>query len=122
MTKLLSLIVQLCAIHNLEPKLVQSVIQVESGWNNNVVGKAGELGLLQVLPQYSNLSIKDLKDPKSNIKEGIKKLAEAKKYCNHQDNNTWLICYNRGIMGGAKVKFPYKDNYYLKVMKELKSL
>ena len=33
------------------PDLIDKIVECESGWNNNAVGKAGEIGLGQFLPK-----------------------------------------------------------------------
>lgn len=42
---------QAAARHGLDPKLVRALIYVESGFDDRAVGKAGEVGLMQVLPE-----------------------------------------------------------------------
>jgi hypothetical protein len=58
-------------------------------------------------------------DPRRNIMEGTKRLAEARDKCFWQKDYRWVICYNRGLKGGSAVVEPSADLYYRKVMNEL---
>ncbi len=71
---------------------------------------------MQIRPEYTKLPTHILKNDYMNLKEGIRKLAEAKKYCKHQADFQWLVCYNAGVFGGSKVKDPKQFPYYRKVM------
>jgi soluble lytic murein transglycosylase-like protein len=106
--------------YDLDPKLVYSVIQVESSWNANAVGNHGEVGLMQVVPKYVPIPREKLFDPRQNVHYGIRALASAKARCKHKERNTFLLCFNRGIVGGSRVENPYEDAYYKKVMVEYK--
>lgn len=105
----------------IDPNLAISVAEVESSMNVKAVGAVGEIGLFQIRPEYSRLSREELKDPLNNIVIGTLKLREAKNKCKHQKDNTWVICYNRGIAGGSKVEDPYKNEYFLKVKNRINS-
>ncbi len=39
------------AKHGLDPKLVRALIYVESSFDEHAIGKAGEIGLMQILPE-----------------------------------------------------------------------
>jgi len=84
------------------------------------VGTVGEIGLYQVRPEFvKGHTREELFNPYINIVVGIKKLAEKKKACEHKASKTWVICYNRGVTGGSRVKDPYSNVYYKKVMRQL---
>jgi soluble lytic murein transglycosylase-like protein len=100
--------------------LVHSVIQVESSWNTKAVGPQGEVGLMQLVPRYVPVSRERLFNPRENIHYGVKALVWARTHCKHQKDNTFILCYNRGIAGGSRVENPYEDAYYKKVMVEYK--
>lgn len=104
---------------NLDPNLAVAVAKQESSLRHDVVGSVGEVGLFQVRPEYSKFSRQELFNPVVNITEGLRMLSQAKKYCKHQSDNAWIICYNLGITGGAKVKYPKRFEYYKKVMGRL---
>lgn len=105
---------------DIDPNLALAVAQVESRFNPNAVGGLGEQGLFQIMPQYSEYSVKQLKDPIINIREGMRMLNFAKKHCKHKEDKTWLVCYNAGVGGGSKLKHPKKFGYYIEVMKAKK--
>lgn len=59
--------------YNLEPKLVRAMIQSESNFKPKAVGKAGELGLMQLLPQTRTdlgMSDEDATDIEKNVDAG----------------------------------------------------
>lgn len=100
----------------IDPEITKAVVKYESNYNSSAVGTLGEIGLMQIRPEYSKLSIKKLFDPCLNIREGVSILKRALKSCKHQADNTWVICYNLGIAGGSKVKYPKLFPYYKNVM------
>ncbi|PTM92064.1 lytic transglycosylase domain-containing protein [Mycoplana dimorpha] len=62
--------------------LAHAVIRVESNFNANARGSAGEIGLMQIKPATARMmgytgSTKGLYDPETNIKYGMKYLAMA---------------------------------------------
>lgn len=73
-----------CAADNaqLPPQIAVAVIEIESNFNPNARGAAGEVGLMQVMPPTARLlgfsgSTEQLKDPETNIALGVTYLAEA---------------------------------------------
>ena len=96
--------------HNIEPGIVHAVITVESNWKPNARGKAGELGLMQLMPGTAkDLGIKDRSDPQQNIEGGIRYLA----YCKRKTGNAYLRCYNAGERG---IHLPQAYAYEQKVL------
>lgn len=68
---------KIIARNHRDVKLVQSIIQVESGWRQKAVSSAGAVGLMQVRPASArmvglNYSHKDLLCPEKNIKAGTR--------------------------------------------------
>ena len=66
----------------LPPQIAVAVIEIESNFNPNARGAAGEVGLMQVMPPTARLlgfsgSLEQLKDPETNIALGVAYLAEA---------------------------------------------
>ena len=62
--------------------LAKAVITIESNYRPNIVGSAGEIGLMQIKPATARMmgysgSAKGLFDPDTNIKYGMKYLAMA---------------------------------------------
>lgn len=121
-TLIISLILSTAPQFNVDANLALAVAKVESKLNPNAIGQLKEVGLFQVRPEYSKYTSEQLKDPKTNIKEGLRILAEAKKRCVHKDAKKFVICFNRGIAGGSKVKDPANDKYYLKVFKKMNQI
>src|SRR4051812_38991367 len=102
--------------YGIDPDLVHAVIKHESNYNPNVIGLVGEIGLMQIRPEYSKLTVKDLFNPCKNIKEGVSILKRALQNCKHQADNTWIICYNLGVTGAEKIRYPQLHSYYKKVI------
>ncbi len=66
----------------LPAEVADAVMRVESGYNPNAVGGAGERGLMQVMPATAALlghrgSLDELADPATNIRLGVRYLAVA---------------------------------------------
>lgn len=55
----------------LEPRLVQAVIQVESGYNPRALSAKGAMGLMQLMPDTAReLAVTDPYDPEENLRAG----------------------------------------------------
>jgi len=94
------------------PMVASAVIQTESSFNVDAVGKQGEIGLFQLMPSsFPAYTVKQLKDPRINIKLGIEYLAKMKKMCKHKRDLDYLTCYNFGIKNAEKVKYPHLFPY-----------
>lgn len=117
---LISLIISLSPHFGINPDLAVAVAMQESSLNPQAVGGVGEVGLFQVRPRYSLYNREDLFNPAINIVEGLRMLKFAKKHCKHRENYTFIICFNRGVTGGARVENPYENDYYIKVMGRMK--
>jgi soluble lytic murein transglycosylase-like protein len=81
--------------HNVDPLLVDSVIQVESGYNPNAVSPKGAQGLMQLMPPTAQmLGVNDSFNPAENIEAGVKYL----KYLQDlfKDDRLALAAYNAG--------------------------
>jgi soluble lytic murein transglycosylase-like protein len=66
----------------LDPALIDAVIKVESNYDPQAAGSAGEVGLMQILPSTAKLlgfngTKMELADPATNIRLGATYLAEA---------------------------------------------
>ena len=69
------LVHRLSAEEGLDPKLVDSVVRVESGYNPGAVSHKGALGLMQLMPDTAQrLDVDDPFDPEQNVRGGVREL------------------------------------------------
>jgi hypothetical protein len=139
MTQLvLQLISSYSLLYGVDPNLALAVAAHESKMNTNAVGALGELGLMQLRPEYFSKSCavpnatpanaehhgcgEELFRPEVNLEVGIRNLAYLQKTCVHKDAGTYIICHNLGIKGGAKIKHPRDFIYYKLVMIEYRKI
>lgn len=66
----------------IDPLLVAAIMRLEASWKNDVIGKKGEIGIMQVMP--GKISRKyDMSTPQGQIEAGIEKLRYAFDECNY---------------------------------------
>lgn len=92
----------------LQPRLVYAIIMVESNGDINAVGKAGEIGLMQVRKKFFPKVTFDIEN---NIDIGTTYLRALKERCSHW-GDAWFVAYNFGP--SAKLMAPNKTQYYKK--------
>jgi transglycosylase-like protein with SLT domain len=92
---------QECQEKGLDYRFVMALIERESAWRPGVVGKHGEVGLMQVLPATAKLIAKnlgwtlgDLKNPRENLKYGLVYLKDQVDV--YGMSPTALRAFNRG--------------------------
>lgn len=119
--QIISMIDETSAKYGVDSKLVQALVQQESGFNPNAKSKVGALGLMQLMPATAKgLGVKDAMDPKQNIEGGVKYL---KSMLDRFHGNTILAlaAYNAGPNAVSKYDGvpPYKEtqNYVKAILK-----
>ena len=104
--------------HGVDPLLVDSVIQVESSYNQYAVSPVGAQGLMQLMPGTARTyGVRDWRDAEQNIDGGVRYLKYLKTL--FDDERLVLAAYNAGE--GAVYKYgwipPYNEtkNYVYEV-------
>ena len=111
---LIQLITVSALIEGVPPDVALSIAKVESNYNMSATGLLNEIGAFQILPSSSKYSVQELRSPLINIKEGLRLLKLAKAKCKHQIDRTYVICFNTGVNGAKKIKYPKLFAYYKK--------
>jgi soluble lytic murein transglycosylase-like protein len=109
--------------NQLSPRLVHSVIQVESNYNPDAVSPKGAQGLMQLIPSTARrFGVSNVFDPADNIQGGARYL----KYLlgiYKGDQSLALAAYNAGegavARYGGVPPFPETQNYVAKVRQRL---
>ena len=98
--------------YNVNPKLILAVIEVESGFNPDAVGSLGEVGLMQLRPEFHEGASFDVRE---NVFCGTANLARMRVYCKSDcDRFGWVALHNTGPRRIANKK---ERDYYRKVMR-----
>ncbi len=109
--KIADLVDRYSAAKDLDPRLVQAVMQVESGYNVKALSNKGAIGLMQLMPSTAReLSIDDPWDPEENVRGGTTYLKKMLDYFSG-DLGLALAAYNAGpnaVLENAGVP-PYAD-------------
>ncbi len=96
------------ARHDVDPLLVDSVIQVESDYNAQAVSPKGAEGLMQLIPATARrFGVKNSFDPRENIEGGVRYLKYLKE--TFKDDRLALAAYNAGE--GAVAKYGWIPPY-----------
>lgn len=111
------LIAQYAKEYNVPVKLANAVIHTESNYNPLAHGKAGEIGLMQLMPTTARSlgykgPLNNLYNPRVNISYGMRYLSEACKLGKGDLCHT-ILKYNAGF--GAKHMNPISARYCMQV-------
>lgn len=105
---------------NLDPRMIQAIVENESNYNPNAISKTGAIGLGQIMPATAGgygYTAEELKDPYVNIAVAVRHFGDLTK--NIDDPLLAIAAYNAGQ--GAVAKYqgipPYSEtiNYVKKV-------
>lgn len=119
-TKIKELISRVSQKHGVDEKLVNALVNQESGFNPNAKSKVGAMGLMQLMPSTAKgLGVTNPMDPEQNVEGGVKYL---KSMLDKYNGNIILAlaAYNAGP--GAVDKYdgvpPYKEtqNYVRSIL------
>lgn len=119
-TKIKELISRVSQKHGVDEKLVNALVNQESGFNPNAKSRVGAMGLMQLMPSTAKgLGVTNPMDPEQNVEGGVKYL---KSMLDKYNGNIILAlaAYNAGP--GAVDKYdgvpPYKEtqNYVKSIL------
>ncbi|MCA9384845.1 MAG: lytic transglycosylase domain-containing protein [Candidatus Magasanikbacteria bacterium] len=113
------IIVRASERHGVDKLLIWTVAKHESGFDPNIVGGSGEVGLMQLMPGTARgLGVHDRHDPEQNIMGGTLYLRNNLDAC-HQDVRCALARYNGGRNG---MHSPHAQRYARRVMRKYQAL
>ncbi len=121
--ELLGLIEQHASDRDLDPRLVQAVVQVESGYNARALSNKGAMGLMQLMPGTArDLAVEDPWDPVQNVRGGTAYLRQM--LDRFGDLDLALAAYNAGpeavVRHAGVPPFEETRNYLRKVYRLLR--
>jgi soluble lytic murein transglycosylase-like protein len=114
------LVRQVSLEHGLDPKLVDAVVRVESGYDPGAVSHRGAMGLMQLMPETAiRLGVADPFDPEQNVRGGVREFARLVDV--YRGNLQYaLAAYNAGEGAVARYRGvpPYNEtrNYVSQIL------
>lgn len=116
----LRLIHELAHSHNVEPRLVQAIITVESNFNPQAISRAGAQGLMQLMPgTAARYRVANPFDPRENVEGGIRYLKDLFQMF-PGDIRRVLAAYNAGqhsvLQYGGVPPYPETQLYVERVL------
>lgn len=99
---------------NIDPEVIEAMIEKESSWDAGAVSRSGAIGLMQIIPKWQGdrmekLEVTDISDPYSNILIGVDYLAELIDM--FEDVTEALMVYNAGWAGVDLYRQGYVSKY-----------
>ena len=120
--KINAYVTEIAQKENLEPDLINAIIEQESNFDTFAKSGSGALGLMQLMPSTAKeLGVKDPFDPAQNIAGGAKYM--RKLIDQFQDVRLALAAYNAGpqrvIKAGGIPDSPETQQYVARIMKRI---
>lgn len=113
---ILSAILFYSLLNDVDPKLTQSIMFTESSYNEKATGPYGEVGLMQIRPDYIPYPYRArISNTEENIALATYKLGRLKRRLQPRLGNAWFTAYNMGATGAiraSKKKDPTDFKYY----------
>ena len=95
----------------IDPDLIMSIIQVESGWNPSAISIKGARGLMQLMPDTARrLGVRSIFDPHENIMGGANYYRQM--YDTFGNHRQALIAYNCGPQRVMEGRVPSESISY----------
>jgi len=116
----LQIVQELARQHDIEPRLVQAIITVESNFNPQAVSRAGAQGLMQLMPgTAARYQVANPFDPRANVDGGIRYLKDLLQLF-PGDLRRALAAYNAGeqsvLLYGGIPPYPETQQYVERVL------
>ena len=94
--ELRKLVHQVSSEHGLDPKLIDALVVVESGYDPQAVSRKGAMGLMQLMPETAKrLDVDDPFNPAENIRGGVREFSRlVRRYSGNLQ--LALAAYNAG--------------------------
>ncbi|MEB3236415.1 MAG: lytic transglycosylase domain-containing protein [Candidatus Sericytochromatia bacterium] len=107
-----------------DPRLLEAVVEAESGGNPSAVSSKGAMGLMQLMPSTARaLGVSRPLDPVQNLEGGARYLAEQLR--NFGSVEQALAAYNAGPQAvrrhGGVPPYPETNNYVTKIMERMRA-